>query len=339
MARGLVRAGLYRPPYSDGRRRLSGPDEDPFTLAAAAVDPLVDRRPTDSRPATVVTFGVGEAADASGWAAVLAAPVAQVVAHGATDDPTHAWTEAVHGAGPWWIVAASDGASAGSAVPGDGAVALFLDDGAQTGGFPAGPSAVEQRGNTAFERLAGGFSPRSDPAVFRGEWEADPASGATPLPRPPAWEVAPPFSVSQGAFVPEPRYLEGRPSRWGFVADRCGACQALTFPSRGRCRACGRADALHPEPLRRAGAKVLASTWIGPGGQPTEFDAQVEAGGSYGVVLAELTPGVRVTLTLTDARSGEVRIGSTVDTALRRLYPIEGRWRYGRKAVPARPRS
>ena len=81
-------------------------------------------------------------------------------------------------------------------------------------------------------------------------------------------------------------------------------------------------------------ALVVAATVIGPGGQPTEFDPQVTAQGGYGVVLAELAPGQRVTLQVTDAEPGRVRIGDRVDTRLRRLYATEGEWRYGRKAVP-----
>jgi uncharacterized OB-fold protein len=79
---------------------------------------------------------------------------------------------------------------------------------------------------------------------------------------------------------------------------------------------------------------VVAATVIGKGGQPTEFDPQVEALGGYGVVLAEFEPGVRLTLQVTDASPADVRIGDRVGTRLRRLYPMEGEWRYGRKAVP-----
>jgi len=136
--------------------------------------------------------------------------------------------------------------------------------------------------------------------------------------------------------VAAPRDEESRPSRWGFVADRCSACHVLTFPQRGRCRDCGRSDGLRPEALPLDGWTVVAVTWIGAGGQPTEFDTQVETNGPYGVVLAEMGPDVRVTLSVADASRGELRIGSKVDTRLRRLYPMEGAWRYGRKAVPVR---
>ncbi len=80
---------------------------------------------------------------------------------------------------------------------------------------------------------------------------------------------------------------------------------------------------------------MVAATWIAPGGQPTEFDAQVEGSGPYGVVLAEIAPDARVTLMVADAGRDEIAVGCRVDTVLRRLYPIEGAWRYGRKAVPA----
>ncbi len=92
-----------------------------------------------------------------------------------------------------------------------------------------------------------------------------------------------------------------------------------------------------PRDPPRDGAVVVAATVIGKGGQPTEFDPQVDALGSYGVVLAEFAPGVRLTLQVTDSAPDGVRIGDRVGTRLRRLYPMEGEWRYGRKAVPISP--
>ena len=143
-------------------------------------------------------------------------------------------------------------------------------------------------------------------------------------------------AVSEGAYVPRPRYLENLPSRWRFVAEQCGACRAYTFPTRGRCRACGRTEGLEARELPRDGGLVVASTVIERGGQPTEFDPVVEAFGPYQVVLVELAPGARVPLQVADTAPGEIRIGDPVDTRLRRLYAMEGEWRYGRKAVPAR---
>jgi uncharacterized OB-fold protein len=78
---------------------------------------------------------------------------------------------------------------------------------------------------------------------------------------------------------------------------------------------------------------VVASTTIGPGGQPTEFDEQVAAFGPYDVVVVEFAAGVRATMQLAGPHRARPSIGARVSTELRRLYPMEGRWRYGRKAV------
>jgi len=141
-------------------------------------------------------------------------------------------------------------------------------------------------------------------------------------------------AVSEGAYVPRPRYLENLPSRWRLVADRCNECGAVTFPQRGRCRGCGRSDRLASEELPREGT-VLASTVVAPGAHPTEFDALVEAAGPYGVVLAEVLPNVRLTLQVADGTGVSLPVGRRITTELRRLYPMEGEWRYGRKALDA----
>jgi uncharacterized OB-fold protein len=159
---------------------------------------------------------------------------------------------------------------------------------------------------------------------------ADAGTGLGPPPRPIPEEVR--ASVSEGAYVPRPRYLENLPSRWRLVAERCAVCGELSFPVRGRCRGCGRTEGLTHEPLPEVGT-VLASTVVAPGAHPTEFDALVAVSGAYGVVLAEMAPNVRVTLQVADHPPEPVRPGRRIRTQLRRLYPMEGEWRYGRKAL------
>ncbi|MCI4317409.1 MAG: hypothetical protein L3J96_02630 [Thermoplasmata archaeon] len=144
--------------------------------------------------------------------------------------------------------------------------------------------------------------------------------------------------VSEGAYVPYASYRENLPSRWRFVADRCGACGRRTFPVRQQCRYCGERKQLTAEELPRAGLVVESITTVRPGAQPTEFDLQVGAGGPYDVALVRLAPEVRVTLQLTDHTPGETKIGTRVTSRLRRLYPMEGEWRYGRKGIPDAPR-
>ncbi|MFZ3356605.1 MAG: zinc ribbon domain-containing protein [Thermoplasmata archaeon] len=149
----------------------------------------------------------------------------------------------------------------------------------------------------------------------------------------------PTHSVSEGAYVPRARYIENLPSRWKFEASRCSACGAYALPPRTICPRCYDAHGMVPEGLPRDGGTIVASTTIGPGGQPTEFDSQVELTGGYQVVLVELAPGIRVTLQVSDAPPGRLEIGDQVGSRLRRLYAMEGEWRYGRKAVPFDSRS
>ncbi|MCI4318532.1 MAG: zinc ribbon domain-containing protein [Thermoplasmata archaeon] len=141
-------------------------------------------------------------------------------------------------------------------------------------------------------------------------------------------------AVSEGAYVPRASYLESLPARWRLLGATCGVCRAVTFPPRSRCRNCGRTDQLQPTELPRRGCTVAAVTTIAPGAQPTEFDPQVALLGAYSVVIVEVVPGVRVTAQVTDAIAGTIALGDRVDLELRRLYAMEGAWRYGLKAVP-----
>ncbi|MCI4352873.1 MAG: zinc ribbon domain-containing protein [Thermoplasmata archaeon] len=146
-------------------------------------------------------------------------------------------------------------------------------------------------------------------------------------------------AVSQGAYLPHPTYLENLAGRWRLVGERCPRCDTLAFPARGRCRSCGRSEGLRSEALPRVGLEVEAVTTISPGAQPTEFDSMVETVGAYDVAVVRLQPGVRATFQVTDAVAGRLRVGDRVAAVLRRLYPMEGEWRYGLKAIPETPGS
>ena len=141
-------------------------------------------------------------------------------------------------------------------------------------------------------------------------------------------------AVSQGAYVPHPRYQENLASRWRLEGERCAHCGALTFPTTGRCRWCGRNDGLRAESLPRTDLEVEAVTTISSGAQPTEFDPLVDSVGAYDVALVSLAPDVRATVQVTDSEPGRLRIHDRVGLVLRRLYAMEGEWRYGLKAVP-----
>ncbi len=319
---GIARAVALQP-------RTVVADEDPFTLAARALERLdeVSRGlppsprvlvggdlPSSSEPEIARFLGPGVAlervhASKGGLGSTLGEPPAGVrVVWVRWGDPS--------GAGP-------------TAFP-PAAVALSVGSDA---GLPPIPEAED--GSLVGPLLRSGREGTvSDPGRWIGDFafpEPGVASGV-PVRRP---ELPPEGPVSQGAYVPRARYLESVAARWRFVGERCGSCGRVSFPARGRCPGCETTSGLEPFPLPLDGGTVVAVTTIGAGGQPTEFDFQVAASGPYSVVLVDLLPGVRATLQVSGASGTPLRIGDRVATRLRRLYPMEGEWRYGRKAVPA----
>ena len=342
--RSVVRAAVYAPTGVADGRRVAFADEDPFTMGATAVERLLPGDEALTGPVRIDLLGEFPAVAEWGFAAVLgtsvdltrhpgtAAALARVVRSAEED-----------GEGAAIVVAADlperapSGESPEPSPLGAAAVAFLLAPSSAPGHFPLGKgsasrSAVAGAMLVAERHEDGGSGVANQ---FVGDWNEVPANGPSvdreAIRNAAARETT---AVSEGAYVPRARYLENLPSRWRFAADRCAACGQLTFPARGSCGRCGRRDALTAVLLPRDGGRVLAVTTIRKGGQPTEFDAQVEASGPYEVALVELAAGARVTLQLTDAITGSVRVGDAVGTRLRRLYPMEGEWRYGRKAVP-----
>jgi len=335
----LVRAACYFPAGgTEGGRHVAGPDEDRFTLLATALERLSG---TPGPPGlTVIQLG-SELPESQDWAiaAVMGSPVE--VARSPPDPPA-----ALEGT-PDRILLAADGpavvAPANDAPepdqsPGDGSVALlYRARSAESEGDAErtiSPSPTWLQGALVRYRAL----PENETVEWIGDWTAERSIVRARDPGEIArFRQLPPDGRSEGAYIPRARYLEGLASHWRFEGDRCSRCSAITFPKRGTCRSCGRSEGLSAIALPRDNLEVVATTTIGSGGQPTEFDHQVEAFGPYEVVLAELAPGLRVTLAVSDSPAGSIRIGDRIDTRLRRLYPMDGEWRYGRKAVPRPP--
>ncbi len=337
MGRHLRRAGIALPAVLAGGRRREAPDEDRFTLAVAAAETL--ERSDDPEPiGRVHLFGefTVEQAERIGVALGMV-PGAPAARHPGDAPALHALlTEEQGHPGPGAAVvlaadALRESSEAGALARDSGAVALWLGSAAER---PPPPSRRPDRPEL---RLGAEGSALELAAELAAQLPGD---LLVPSTTEASWTVghAPPgpevTARSEGAYVPWPRYLENLPSRWRFAADRCGRCGAITFPVRGSCRSCGAAEGLGRFELPRTGGTVLAVTTVHPGAQPTEFDWRVELLGAYDVALVELADGVRVTLQVTDAPPGALRAGDRVATRLRRLYPMEGEWRYGRKAMP-----
>ena len=342
--RGITRAAAYRPHRVVAGHHVAAPDEDGFTLAASALERLEDASAVLGPPARLLLagelppdagidivrfvgyplptqqFGTGARGLSEAWdAATATARAAEPVLVIAVDLPSRTARTGDAGGPPY----------------DDAAVALRVED--QGEATPKLGQRPEEDGSATLPLLALGRERlTSEPDRWVGDFAAvGPATDAQPAPRTTRAPLSPDGPVSQGAYIPRPRYLESLPSRWRFTGEKCGACGAVAFPPRGRCHQCGATDGLEAVRLPRDDGEVVAVTTIRSGGQPTEFDEQVASEGQYTVVLVELLPGARVTLQVADARPGEVAVGSRVATRLRRLYPMEGEWRYGRKAVPS----
>ncbi len=326
----MVRAAVYRPIWSMDGRPAAGPDEDAFTLAAAALERLVATDPSTDLPARIHLVGDFPAAAEWAFPHVTGRPH-EVVHHGAgSAGYADAWTSA--GGVPSLILAADLPERDGDAVGSGGACAVALRvDPEGSGRVPEVPETANGSEAALRYRLASGVDPDAEAPEPSLRPELDRrtvvALAETPL-----------HPVSEGAYIPRPRYLEGTAGHWRLAAAVCAHCAGRTFPAAPSCARCGRRDGLTATPLPPDAGVVLASTVIGKGGQPTEFDAQVAALGPYGVALVELAPGARATFMVSDTETPSLPIGSSVRTGIRRLYPMEGEWRYGRKAMPGIPR-
>jgi uncharacterized OB-fold protein len=317
-----ARGVRLRPGRVVAGRRQEGPDEDALTLAIEAADRLLDGTttpPIDRVHWFSATMPTGTA-DIVG--AALGVPPGSVSLHPDRRSELETTRRAQTGGAPdsaLWLFSSTDNRADATAVAWRGPLEAPSGSGAH-GGID-GDGAASQWAN-ALDSL---------PTI---DHPFDPSSAAAV----PAFELPLLDQRSEGAYVPRPRYIENLPSRLRFAADRCANCGVVTFPIRGYCRGCGAADRLVRVELPRQGGEVLAVTTIHSGAQPTEFDWWVSARGPYDVALVEIAPGVRVTLQVTDAPPGQVRPGDHVRTTVRRLYPMEGEWRYGRKAVPGSTR-
>lgn len=338
----FARAAAYLPSYQAEGRRVAGPDEDEFTVAATALERVMDREDPRGTSSLQIEL-VGSFPERLDWGLGAMADSLAPVRRSGEGGPSllRALASATEEEGHPRVVLSvelperSEGLATPRSGPGSGSVAFLFREGG-TEGISERLGRVRAQASalgTAFDVYRA--APDAGPPTWVGDWSADPSS-ARPVDLSQWARHLHPSSngVSQGAYIPLPRYRESVPSRWRFVGQRCPRCGALSFPARGVCRACAATEGLADVRLPRDEAVVVATTTIGAGGQPTEFDVQVEEEGAYEVVLADLAPGVRVTLQVADAEPGSLAIGDRVDTRLRRLYSMEGDWRYGRKAVP-----
>ena len=346
MVRRVARIAVYRPHTLINGVPSASLDEDEFTFAATAAERAWPGERADPGPVEAHLLGEFPPAADWGFSALLGRPTDVVRHPGEATELAKTLRAIEEGDGGTALLVTAElprplprRATRPTSRPA-GAVAFRFETTEEAGPFPLPKMAAKGSAFATALKIGAGARELPKWVMLAGEWEhgEEVELAARENPPPEAVEVDP-TAVSEGAYVPRPRYLENLPSRWRFLAEACQACHGTTFPARGICRRCGRRDALTTVSLPFDGGRVVAVTTVGKGGQPTEFDPQVEAQGPYDVALVELARGMRVTLQVTDAPAGTLEVGDRVNTLLRRLYPMEGEWRYGRKAVPAASRS
>jgi uncharacterized OB-fold protein len=136
-----------------------------------------------------------------------------------------------------------------------------------------------------------------------------------------------------GAHVPIPVYQGTVGERLAFEGDRCLDCEAVVFPSKAACPACGSIGEFESVDLSGDGT-VYSYTVLSPGGAPPEFADEARIEGEYVVALVELAEGPRITAQLTAVDPSDVEIGLPVTGRIRRIYEEEGVVRYGFKFAP-----
>lgn len=319
--RGVVAGAAYRPEGSGAAW-----DEDAFTLAASAAEALQEARPDLPRPDSVVVAGAFGASELEDLTRFLGLPAGTVVPREPTLASAVAHAGSVTGTGGLTLVIGVQLRAGGQ--EGDAALALAIGEGASVS-VPTGPPP-----ETLGAEISGWSAGIAGARILSGSSSTTPSVAGASTPDPP---LVPGQPVAQGAYVPWARYLEATRAHWSLVAERCPACGTVTFPAGRVCRGCGARDGLMPLCLGRDSGVIAALTTIGPGGQPTEFDPQVDAHGPYGVAIVEFPEGVRATLQVADHAGSPLALGSPVATRLRRTYPMEGRWRYARKVLPRAP--
>jgi uncharacterized OB-fold protein len=121
-----------------------------------------------------------------------------------------------------------------------------------------------------------------------------------------------------------------QPERLRLEGARCAACQAIAFPARPRCAACGGTELV----CHRLSGKgeIYSFAEVAATAAPRGFEAQAP----YLVALVKLEEGPMVTAQLTDVDPEEVRIGLAVEAVTRKIREegADGLIHYGYKFRP-----
>ncbi len=288
-----------RVPAGDGPLRVVDVDEDNATLAVEAVRALLTRADLSVEDvATIRIAGTDEPHHARlVGAAVLGAPQRAVLASEATPGDR----DGIHVG----VNVQAVRPSAPALFQGDSSFAdAFLDGSQDAAPAPHEPAAMH-------ELVA----------------EPDRLDTLTRV------QAAALDTTPMGAYVPPATWAASDDVRYRPQLGVCGDGHAR-FPPRPACPTCGK-----PAESRRfvTNGRVHTFTVISGGG-PTEFDFLHQAWGSYAslAVAPEDHGDARIPALAADVDPEQISIGQPVEPVFRRIYAMQGAWRYGTKFRPNR---
>ena len=111
-----------------------------------------------------------------------------------------------------------------------------------------------------------------------------------------------------------PRFWREIQSRYNLLGTKCGNCGALDFPPRTVCPKCGRKSVGKMTKQKLSGRGTVISYTV-VHDAPSSFDLLKP----YVLAVIELEEGARLTSQIIDVDPGEVKVGTQVEAAFRRL--------------------
>ena len=111
-----------------------------------------------------------------------------------------------------------------------------------------------------------------------------------------------------------PRFWREIQSRYNLLGTKCGNCGALDFPPRTVCPKCGRKSIGRMTKQKLSGRGTVISYTV-VHDAPSSFDLLKP----YVLAVIELEEGARLTSQIIDVDPGEVKVGTQVEAAFRRL--------------------
>lgn len=130
-----------------------------------------------------------------------------------------------------------------------------------------------------------------------------------------------------------PRFWREIDERYAMKGAKCGHCGSVLFPSRTLCPNCRHASVGKIQPYQLSGRGVVEAVTL-VHSPPSGFEIQ----SPYTLALVRLAEGPRITAQVTDAKPGDVTVGTPVRAVFRRINEEgeAGVVQYGYKFVVAK---